>query len=105
MISADCVGEIRVLGGQQAESVVVSNDLWKYWKYCYLSDIIGSSDGVEESIVARIRCSSKEFREHLPRHTSRCFYCTQGKIFQECVRGVVLYGIETWTMKDKRSWR
>ena len=58
--------------------------------------------GVEESIVATIRCGWKKFRDLLPILISKGYLlCTKGKIFQACVRSVVLYGSKTWPEKKE----
>ena len=55
-----CTGEIIPLEGLPAEYKVVSNEsLDVVNKFCYLGDI----SAAEESIVARIRCDWKTFRE------------------------------------------
>ena len=53
--------------------------------------------GVEQSIVGGIRCDWKKFRELLPLLFS---LFTKGKLFQVCVRSVVLYGSDTWAVKE-----
>ena len=67
-------------------------------KFCYLGDMISAGGVVEESIAGRIRCGWKKFRECLSVLTS---LCTKGKIFQACVRSVVLYGSETLALKEE----
>ena len=57
--------------------------------------LVSEGGGVEESIVARIRCGWMKFRELLLLLTSRWFSLyPKGKILQACVRSVVLYGSE-----------
>ena len=65
-----------------------------------MGDTISAAGGVEESIVARVRCGWKKFRELLPLLTPKVFSLhLAGNIFQQCVRNVVLYGGETWAVK------
>ena len=61
-----------------------------------------SAGGVaRESSVARIRSGWKKFRELLPLLTSRVFSLhMKGRVFEACVRSVVLYGSETWPVKE-----
>ena len=55
-------------------------------KFCCLGEMI-SAGGIEESIVARIRCGWRKFRELLPVLTWKVFsLCTKGKV---CVKSVV----------------
>ena len=48
---------LPALQGRAAESVIKSNEsLYVVNKFCYLGEMISIAGGVEESIVARIRC-------------------------------------------------
>ena len=54
---------------------------------------ISAAGGVGESIVARIRCGQKKFRELLPSLPSKVFSLRmKSKIFQVCF----LYCSDTW---------
>ena len=57
-------------------------------KFCYLVDMISAAGGVEESIAARIKYMA-----------GRNF----GSFFQACARNAVLYGNETWAVKEEDS--
>ena len=71
-------------------------------KFCYLGDTICASGGARESSVARTRSGWKKFRELLPILTSRVLsMTTKGKIHESCVRSVMLYGSETWGVKEE----
>ena len=87
--------------GLPAESVVSNESVEVVYKFCYLGYMI-SAGGFEESIVARIRCDWKEFKEHLPVHTSKVFSLHRKcKIFQVCARSVVAHGCETLAVKEE----
>ena len=71
-------------------------------KLCYLGDMISAGGGVEESIVARVRSGWKKFRELLPVLTTKGFsFHSKGRVYQACVRSVMLYGSETWAAKEE----
>lgn len=69
-------------------------------RFCYLGDMIGAGGGAEEASRARIRCAWAKFRELAPILTSRGLSLrTKGKIYNACVRSVLVYGSETWAMR------
>ena len=71
-------------------------------KFCYLGDTIGARGGAEDSVTTRIRSAWGKFRELLPVLTGKSFpLLTKGKIYQACVRSVMLYGCETWPVKEE----
>ena len=70
-------------------------------KFCYLGDVIGAGGGAEASAVARVRSGWRKFRELLPLLTSRGSLRLKGKLYATCVRSVMLYGTETWAMKEE----
>ena len=98
MLSAEGV---RVMLEQPVKSLVIGGETLEVVdKFCYLGDMI--SVGAGESSVARIRSGWKKFRELLPLLTSRVFSLrTRGRAFEACVRSVVLYGSETWPVKEE----
>jgi len=70
-------------------------------KFCYLGDTISSTGGAEEAVIARIRLGWKKFRDLLPVLTGRGFSLqAKGRMYQACVRSVMLYGSETWAVKE-----
>ena len=87
------------------ESVVVNCDgqcLDIVEKFCYLGDTIGARGSVEDSVTARIKSGWNKFRELLPLLASRGLpLVSKGKVFQACVRSVMLYGSETWPVKEE----
>ena len=70
-------------------------------KFCYLGDVIGACGGAEESVIERVRSGWKKFRELLSISTSRVLsLATKGRVFEEFVKCVVLYGSEVWAVKE-----
>ena len=71
-------------------------------KFCYLGDMISAEGGAEESIVTRIRCGWKKFRELLPLLTTKGFSLrSKGAFYQACIRSVIIYGGETWAVREE----
>jgi hypothetical protein len=70
-------------------------------KFSYLGDMIGSGGGAEEASRARVRCAWSKFRELAPILTSRgASLRIKGKIYRACVQRVIVYGSETWPVKN-----
>ena len=69
-------------------------------KFCYLGDTIGAQGGAGAGVIARVRCGWSKFRELLPLLTSRSLpLLTKGRVYQACVRSVMMYGSETWPVR------
>ena len=70
-------------------------------EFCYLGDMLSPGGGAESSSICRVRCSWKKFRELLPMLTSKGLSLKLiGKLYDSCVRSVMLYGGETWAIKE-----
>ena len=70
-------------------------------QFCYLGDMISAGGGAEASSITRTRCAWKTFRELLPILTARSISLRRrGSFYQACVRSVMLYGSETWPVKE-----
>ncbi|KAK3893367.1 hypothetical protein Pcinc_002801 [Petrolisthes cinctipes] len=68
-------------------------------KFCYLGDTIGAQGGAGAGVMARVRRGWSKFRELLPLLTSRALpLLTKGRVYQACVRSVMMYGSETWPL-------
>ena len=62
--------------------------------------MIGAEGGAEKTSKARDRCAWAKFRELAPILTSRgASLKAKGKIYNACVRSVMVYGSETWAMR------
>ena len=71
-------------------------------QFCYLGDMLSAGGGAEASTVARVRSGWKKFRELLPLLTNRTFsHKVKGRLFSACVRSAMLYGSETWPLKQE----
>ena len=71
--------------------------------FCYLGDTVIAGGGCERAIIARTRSAWGKFKELLPLLTSRSISLNRcGKLYDSCVRSVMLYGCQCWapTQKD-----
>lgn len=70
--------------------------------FCYLGDMLGSEGGVERSVITRVGTAWRKFRELLCLLTSRVLsLLAKGRLYEACVRSVMLYGSETWAVKEE----
>lgn len=67
----------------------------------YLGDRINACGGCEAAVTLRMRLGWLKFRECGELLTGRRFTLRmKGRIYQSCVRSCMLYGSETWTLKE-----
>ena len=70
--------------------------------FCYLGDMLGSEGGAERSVITRVGIAWRKFRELLSLLTSRVLSLqVRGRLYEACVRSVMLYGSETWAVKEE----
>ena len=70
-------------------------------RFCYLGDMIGEGGGAEEASRTRVKCAWGKYRELSPILALRgASLKLMGKIYKTCVQSVLIYGSETWAMKD-----
>ena len=70
--------------------------------FCYLGDRLNASGGCESAVTARTRLGWVKFRECGELLCGRRFSLKiKGKIYRTCVRSAVLYGSETWCLKEE----
>ena len=102
-----CTGEHVEQAVQRPESLVLEGDtLDMVDKFCYLGDTLGAGGGARDCSVTRVGCAWKKFRELLPVLTSRRFSLRiRGQAYRACVRSVLLYGCETWAVKEEDTQR
>ena len=71
-------------------------------KFCYLGDMIAAGGGTEEASRARARCAWAKFKELAPILTSRgASLKVKGQVYRSCVQTVLVYGSETWPVKNE----
>ena len=67
----------------------------------YLGDRINALGGCEAAVTSRTRLGWMKFRECGELLTARRFTLRlKGKIYRSCVRSSMLYGSETWTLRE-----
>ena len=78
-------------------------------KFCYLGDMVSCFGGTFEAVSGRIRSAWKKFRELSGVLVGKqgLSLMQRGKIYQCCVRPVLLYCCETWelTVADETRLR
>lgn len=95
-----CSGELVTSIDNQATSIKVGDDdIEVVQSFCYLGDMISQRGDCFDATTARIRSSWKKFRELLPILTcSGISLCNRGRVYNACVRSVLLYASETWAL-------
>ena len=69
--------------------------------FCYLGDRSNASGGSEAAAIARTRIEWIKFRECGELLYGRKFSLKmKGRIYQSCVRSAMLYGSETWCLRE-----
>ena len=72
--------------------------------FCYLGDIIDVNGGVETAITRRIQKAWCKFRELRPILTRKGLAPKiKGRVYSACVRSTMVYGSETWPMKEEQE--
>ena len=70
-------------------------------EFTYLGDRVSASGGCEAAVTDRIRCGCVKFRECGELLYGRRFLLTlKWAVCKSCVRPAILYGNETWCLKD-----
>ena len=71
--------------------------------FCYLWHRLNASGGSEAAVTARTRIGWINFRECGELLYGRKFLLKmKGRIYQSCVRSPMLYGSETWCLKENQ---
>ena len=97
-----CKGEITDNAVFPASVMYSGGSLEVVENFCYLGDMLGSERGVERSVITRVGTAWRKFRELLSLLTSRVLSLqVRGRLYEACVRCVMLYGSETWAVKDE----
>ena len=69
--------------------------------FCYLGDRLNASAGNEAAVTARTRIGWIKFKESEELLYGRKFSLKlKGRIYQSCVRSEMLYGSETWFLRE-----
>ena len=69
--------------------------------FCYLGDRVNASGGCEAVVTARARIGWVKFKECGELLNSKSFLLhMKGMIYRSCVRSAMLYGSETWCLRE-----
>ena len=69
--------------------------------FCYLGDRVNASGGCEVAVTARTRIRWVKFKECREFQNSKRFSLKiKGMVYRSCVRSAMLYGSETWCLKE-----
>ena len=69
--------------------------------FCYLGDRVNASGGCEAAVTARARIGWVKFKECGKLLNSKRFSLkTKGMVYRSCVRSAMLYGSETWCLRE-----
>ena len=72
--------------------------------FCYLGDRLNASGGCEAAVTARVRIGWMRFRECGDLLLGNRFPSKmKGKVYCSCVRSAILYGSETWCLKESEK--
>ena len=72
--------------------------------YCYLGDRLNASAGCEAAVTARVRTGWVRFRECEELLLGNRFPLKmKGNVYRCCVRSAILYGSETWCLKENEK--
>ena len=72
--------------------------------FCYLGDRLNASGNCEAAVIARVRTGWVRFRECGELLLGNRFPLKmKGKVYRCCVRSAILYGSETWCLKENEK--
>ena len=104
---ARCRGVARPLDGRPQTEIQVGQDkLEVVASFCYLGDTLSAAGGCDLATITRVKAAWRKFKELLPILTSRHLsYQTRGRVYNTCVRSVMLYASETWPLSKPNLQR
>ena len=92
-VEHDEVRQVKVAGDFSVERVN---------EFCYLGDLLDSEGDAGRAVTARIRKAWSCFKELAPFLTHKGIAWTlKGRVYNACVRSSVLYGSETWAVRQE----
>ena len=97
-----CVRGVVNDADNDADLPVNGGFLEKVQQFCYLGDVLDCEAGVERAVRARVALAWDRWREISGLLVNRSIDLeSRGKIYEACVRSVLLYGSETWAMTNR----
>ena len=87
--------------GTEEPVKVLCNEVETVMGFCYLGDGLNASGGCETAVTSRVRIGWMKFRECGELLRGRRFSLRlKGMVYQSCVRSAMLYGSETWCLRE-----
>ena len=95
-----CLGLAHPTDGRPVEHVSRGDQKFEVVEsFVYLGDGISPNGGCEVSTIARICSAWGKFCELLPLLTNQAIPLkSRGKVYNSCIRSVMLYGSECWAL-------
>ena len=95
-----CLGLAHPIDGRPVEHVSLGDPKLEIVEFfVYLGDGISSNGGCEVNTITRIRSAWGKVRELLPLLTNQTIPLeSRGKVYNSCIRRVLLYGSECWAV-------
>ncbi len=67
--------------------------------FCYLEDVVRCEGGAEAAVRVRVSCAWKSWRELASLLVNQNILLGRSaQVYRECVRSMLMYGVETWAM-------
>ena len=71
-------------------------------EFCYLGDLLDTEGSVERAVRMRVAAAWRKWREIASLLLNRAIPLRhRGRVYDACVRSVLLYGSEGWPMTDR----
>ena len=91
-------------GGSDVDDSLIVRDgvIEEVTHFCYLGDVLDRDGGAERAVRARIACGWAKWRELSSLFNNRGIPLQhRARVYEACVRSVVLYGSECWALTKK----
>ena len=95
-----CLDLARPIDGRPVTEIQVDGSTLEVVdSFCYLGDMLSAGGGCELSSTVRVKTAWGKFRGLIPILTSRVIpIVTRGRVYNTCVRSVMLSGSECWAL-------
>ena len=71
-------------------------------EFCYLGDLLDTEGSVERTVRMRVAAAWRKWREIASLLINKAIPLTsRGRVYDACIRSVLLYGAEVWAMTDR----
>ena len=95
---------MKIMEGTMGSIEKLCDDVETVNGFCYLGDRLNASGGCEAAVTARVGIGWVRFRECGELLLGNRFPLKmKGKVYRCCVRSAMLYGSETWCLKENEK--